>query len=563
VPPLAETRDRIQRLSVSRYQSIKPIYELAPELPRRLINFVSRALELNPERRFGSPSEMLDESKRMRVKLEAGDTGDAETTETTTARSPAEKPSSDMEGHSKTVLVIESKVQMQDVLRDKLKKHGYRVLVFSDPGRAIGRFQEGEPPPADCVLFCTSELGDYAVESFNQFGSSPITRSIPAILFVDQHHGELIKEASLAHHRVVLTMPMKMRELRETLLKLLRPGYQRSSTALPTAAELRCRLLAGSLCLPRIPPWPYNAGAQIELHARGQRVSAKLLEGKSLATRIEAELAEEIADFIQNNGVAPGLTTVLVGDDPASSVYVRNKHQACERVGIEGKSRRLPATTSEEELLELVAELNSDEEVHGILVQLPLPTHIRPARVLDAVHPMKDVDCFHPENVGCLWQGRPRFLPCTPHGCLQILHRNGLSVAGKHVVIVGRSDIVGKPLAALLVAKDSHLGKQMANATVTLCHSQTHDLAAVTRQADVLVAAIGQPRFIGADMVKPGAVVIDVGINRTETGLCGDVDFEKVAEVAGYLTPVPRGVGPLTVTMLMRNTLTAARLLID
>jgi serine/threonine-protein kinase len=237
VPPLAETRDRIQRLSVSRYQSIKPIYELAPELPRRLINFVSRALELNPERRFGSPSEMLDESKRMLVKLEAGDTGDAETTETATVRSPAEKPSSDMEGHSKTVLVIESKVQMQDVLRDKLKKHGYRVLVFSDPGRAIGRFQEGEPPPADCVLFCTSELGDYAVESFNQFGSSPITRSIPAILFVDQHHGELIKEASLADHRVVLTMPMKMRELRETLLKLLRPGYQPSSTALPTAAE--------------------------------------------------------------------------------------------------------------------------------------------------------------------------------------------------------------------------------------------------------------------------------------------------------------------------------------
>jgi serine/threonine-protein kinase len=237
VPPLAETRDRIQRLSVSRYQSIKPIYELAAELPRRLITFVTRALELNPERRFGSPAEMLDEAKRMLVKLEAGDTGDAETTESTTSRSSADKPTSDMEGHSKTVLVIESKVQMQDLLRDRLKKHGYRVLVFSDPARAIGRFQEGEPPPADCVIFCTSELGDYAVESFNRFGASEITRSIPAILFVDQHHGELIKEASLADHRVVLTMPMKMRELRETLLKMLRPGYQPTASPLPTVAE--------------------------------------------------------------------------------------------------------------------------------------------------------------------------------------------------------------------------------------------------------------------------------------------------------------------------------------
>lgn len=288
-------------------------------------------------------------------------------------------------------------------------------------------------------------------------------------------------------------------------------------------------------------------------------VSAKLLEGKSIARQIETELAEEIADFIQNNGQAPSLAAVLVGDDPASAVYVRNKSQACERVGIEGKLHRLPADTSEDQLLELVAQLNADDEINGILIQLPLPKQIRASRVLDAVHPLKDVDCFHPENVGLLWQGRPRFLPCTPHGCLQILARNGYSVAGKQVVIVGRSEIVGKPLAALLVSKSSPLGPELANATVTVCHSQTADLASVTRQADVLIAAIGSPKFIKADMVKPGAVVVDVGINRTPEGLCGDVDFDAVREVAGAITPVPRGVGPLTVTMLMHNTLTAAR----
>jgi methylenetetrahydrofolate dehydrogenase (NADP+)/methenyltetrahydrofolate cyclohydrolase len=289
-------------------------------------------------------------------------------------------------------------------------------------------------------------------------------------------------------------------------------------------------------------------------------VSAKLLEGKSIASRIETELAEEIADFIQNNGAPPSLAAVLVGDDPASAVYVRNKSQACDRVGIEGKLHRLPAETTEEQLLELIAQLNADDDVNGILVQLPLPRHIRATRVLDAVHPLKDVDCFHPENVGLLWQGRPRFLPCTPHGVLQILARSGLSVAGKQVVIVGRSEIVGKPLAALLVAKSSHLGAELANATVTICHSQTADLASITRQADVLIAAIGSPKFIKAEMVKPGAIVVDVGINRTEEGLCGDVDFAAVREIAGFLTPVPRGVGPLTVTMLMHNTLTAARL---
>lgn len=289
-------------------------------------------------------------------------------------------------------------------------------------------------------------------------------------------------------------------------------------------------------------------------------MSAKLLEGKTIASRIEAELAEEIVDFIQNNGVPPSLTAVLVGDDPASAVYVRNKSQACDRVGIDGTLKRLPADTTEEQLLDLIAELNADNAVNGILVQLPLPRQIRSTRVLDAVHPLKDVDCFHPENVGLLWQGRPRFLPCTPHGVLQILARSGLSVAGKQVVIVGRSEIVGKPLAALLVSKSSPLGPELANATVTICHSQTADLPSITRQADVLIAAIGSPRFITADMVKPGAVVVDVGINRTSDGLCGDVDFAAVREVAGALTPVPRGVGPLTVTMLMHNTLTAARL---
>lgn len=289
-------------------------------------------------------------------------------------------------------------------------------------------------------------------------------------------------------------------------------------------------------------------------------MAGTVLDGKVIATRIETELAEEVADFIQNNGEAPTLAAVLVGDDPASAVYVRNKRLACDRVGIESIMHRLPAETGEEELLELIAKLNADEHVNGILVQLPLPPQIRPARILDAVHPFKDVDCFHPENVGLLVQGRPRFMPCTPHGVLQIIDRSGLTVAGKNCVVVGRSDIVGKPMATLLAAKDSPVGPNCCNGTVTVCHSRTSNLAAVIREADVVVAAIGIPKFIKADMVKPGAVVIDVGINRTETGLCGDVDYEAVLEVASAITPVPRGVGPLTVVMLMHNTLTAARL---
>jgi methylenetetrahydrofolate dehydrogenase (NADP+) / methenyltetrahydrofolate cyclohydrolase len=286
---------------------------------------------------------------------------------------------------------------------------------------------------------------------------------------------------------------------------------------------------------------------------------ATILDGKALAAKIEAELAEQVAEFIQNNGHEPTLAAVLVGDDPASAIYVKNKRSACERVGIESRLHRLSPSTTEEELLELIADLNNDDEVHGVLVQLPLPTQIREQKVLDAVHPLKDVDCFHPENVGLLVQGRPRYLPCTPHGCIQILHRSGISVSGKHAVVVGRSEIVGKPVAALLSAKESHLGAAACNATVTLCHSRTTDLAAICRQADILVAAIGRPKFVTGEMIKPGAAVIDVGINRTDTGLAGDVDFDAAKEIAAAITPVPRGVGPMTIVMLMHNTLAAAR----
>ena len=284
------------------------------------------------------------------------------------------------------------------------------------------------------------------------------------------------------------------------------------------------------------------------------------MDGKAVAGQIREELADEVADFIRNNSTVPQLAAVLVGEDAASQVYVRNKRRACEQVGVESILHRLPADIPQDALLDVIAKLNENLEVHGILVQLPLPPHIEASRVLDAIHPLKDVDAFHPENVGRLSQGRPRFLPCTPHGILQILHRCDESVAGKHVVIVGRSDIVGKPLAMLLLARDSTCGPDGANATVTVCHSRTRDLASITRSADILVAAVGRPRFITADMVKPGVVVVDVGINRTESGLVGDVDFDAVREVASKITPVPGGVGPLTVSMLLYNTLTAARL---
>jgi methylenetetrahydrofolate dehydrogenase (NADP+)/methenyltetrahydrofolate cyclohydrolase len=283
-------------------------------------------------------------------------------------------------------------------------------------------------------------------------------------------------------------------------------------------------------------------------------MSARILDGKQLAQQIRSELAEEIIEFIQNNGVVPTLAAVLVGENPASEVYVRNKRKACEAVGIESQLHRLGADASSDDLLKLISKLNKDGEVHGILVQLPLPTQIDKNRILSAVSPVKDVDAFHPENVGRLVQGRPRFLPCTPQGVQQLLVRSGIETVGKHVVILGRSEIVGRPLSIMLSQRGAG-----GEATVTLCHSRTRDLPAVTRLADILIAAIGQPKYVTAEMVSPGATVVDVGINRTEEGVVGDVDFNAVSNVAGAITPVPGGVGPLTIAMLLRNTLKAAQ----
>jgi methylenetetrahydrofolate dehydrogenase (NADP+)/methenyltetrahydrofolate cyclohydrolase len=286
-------------------------------------------------------------------------------------------------------------------------------------------------------------------------------------------------------------------------------------------------------------------------------MSAQILDGKALAAQIQDEIRYQVGEFIEEEGVVPCLAAVLVGENPASEVYVRNKRLACQRAGIESQLHRLPADASQDDLLALVGRLNKskDAPVHGILVQLPLPGHIDSSRVLRAVSPLKDVDAFHPENVGLLVQGSPRFLPCTPYGIQQLLVRNGIEIAGKHVVIVGRSDIVGKPMANMLVQRGAG-----ADATVTVCHSRTHDLPTITRHADILIVAIGRARLITADMVRGGAVVVDVGMNRVEGKLCGDVDYEAVHEVAGYITPVPGGVGPLTVTMLLMNTLKAAEL---
>jgi methylenetetrahydrofolate dehydrogenase (NADP+)/methenyltetrahydrofolate cyclohydrolase len=283
-------------------------------------------------------------------------------------------------------------------------------------------------------------------------------------------------------------------------------------------------------------------------------MTAQILDGKALARQIRGELAGEVIDFIENNGVTPTLAAVLVGDDAASQVYVRNKRRDCDEVGINSRLHRLPATTTQQELLTLIAKLNRDDEVHGILVQLPLPPQIDERAILEAVSPNKDVDAFHPENVGRMVQGQPRFLPCTPSAVQQLLLRNNIPIAGQHVVVVGRSDIVGKPLSIMLAQRGAG-----GDATVTLCHSRTPDLAAVTRQADVLVVAIGRAQFVTGEMVRPGATVIDVGINRTDSGLVGDVDFDSVAKVAGRITPVPGGVGPLTRVMLLVNTLAAAR----
>ena len=289
-------------------------------------------------------------------------------------------------------------------------------------------------------------------------------------------------------------------------------------------------------------------------------MSAEVLDGKRIAKEIQAEIKQRVATFVETHHFAPALAAVLVGDDPASQVYVRNKERACERAGIKSQLHRMPADSTTDEVLEKVRQLNEDPEVSGILVQLPLPREVDTQVVLDAVSPLKDVDAFHPRNVGLISQGRPQFLPCTPHGIIQMLKRYQIHTQGKNVVIVGRSDIVGKPMALMLANRDIGLGPEMANATVTICHSQTSDLGAVTQQADILIAAIGQPKFITGDMVKPGAVVVDVGINRTDDGLVGDVDYNDVVPVASYVTPVPGGVGPLTVTMLLENTLSAAGL---
>jgi methylenetetrahydrofolate dehydrogenase (NADP+)/methenyltetrahydrofolate cyclohydrolase len=277
---------------------------------------------------------------------------------------------------------------------------------------------------------------------------------------------------------------------------------------------------------------------------------AKIIDGKTIRDYNLGIMKDEVAR-LNEQGIHPCLAVIIVGDDPASRVYVNNKKAACEKTGIISREYALPGDTSEEELLRLIDTLNKDSEVSGILCQLPLPEHIDKEKVLEKILPSKDVDCFHPENIGRLSIGNGIFLPCTPNGVMKLLEYEGIDVAGKRCVIVGRSNIVGKPLAMMMLA---------ANATVTVCHSKTENLSEITRQADILVAAVGVPSFLKADMVSEGAVVIDVGINRNvNERLCGDVDFEEVEKKASYITPVPGGVGPMTITMLMRNTITAAK----
>ena len=272
---------------------------------------------------------------------------------------------------------------------------------------------------------------------------------------------------------------------------------------------------------------------------------ANIINGKE----ISAAIREEIKDGVQGMSVRPGLAVVLVGDDPASAVYVRNKSKACAEVGIYSEVYRLPEETGREQLLGLIEQLNQSPLIHGILVQLPLPKHLDPEEVIMAIDPAKDVDAFHPVNVGKIMIGNYDFLPCTPAGVMELLHRSGIEVSGKECVVIGRSNIVGKPVALLLLN---------AGATVTICNSKTKRLPEICRTADILVAAVGRPRLVTADMIKPGAAVIDVGINRVEGKLTGDVDFAAVAEVAGWITPVPGGVGPMTVAMLLCNTYRAA-----
>lgn len=276
---------------------------------------------------------------------------------------------------------------------------------------------------------------------------------------------------------------------------------------------------------------------------------ATIIDGKQISAQVKESVAKEV-EGLKEKGIHPALAVVLVGDDPASQVYVRNKTKACEVCGIRSEQIRMPAETTQEELMAVVDRLNKDDAIDGILVQLPLPKHLDETMVLRAISPDKDVDAFHPVNVGKIMIGDYDFLPCTPAGCMELIHSTGISVSGKHAVVIGRSNIVGKPMAMLLLHE---------NATVTVCHSRTANLKEECLRADILVAAVGKEKIVTADMVKPGAVVIDVGMNRNADGkLCGDVDFEAVKEIASAITPVPGGVGPMTIAMLMKNTVKAA-----
>lgn len=288
----------------------------------------------------------------------------------------------------------------------------------------------------------------------------------------------------------------------------------------------------------------------------------KILDGKAIASKLREEMKAEVERLKNMHNLVPGLAVVLVGDNPASISYVRGKRKACDEVGIYSEEYKFDAEYPEEKLLRLVDKLNKNPKIHGILVQLPLPEHINEEKVLYAIDPSKDVDGFHPVNVGRMMIGAPGFLPCTPHGIQQLLLRNNIEIEGKHVVIVGRSNIVGKPLAMILVQK-----KPGANATVTMCHTRTRNLAEITKQADILIAAAGRPNTITENMVKEGTVVVDVGVNRVKDPskksgyrLVGDVDFERVSKKASAISPVPGGVGPMTITMLLHNTIQSAKL---
>lgn len=284
-------------------------------------------------------------------------------------------------------------------------------------------------------------------------------------------------------------------------------------------------------------------------------MAATLIKGSEISKQIKEEMKQKIAELKEKHNVVPGLATVLVGEDEASKVYVGAKEKTCKELGIYSERIDLPVDTKEEDLLSLIERLNKDSKIDGILVQLPLPKHINETKVLYSIDPEKDVDGFHPVNIGKMILGQPTFLPCTPHGILELLKRSGTETDGADVVVIGRSNIVGKPIANMLLQK-----RKPGNATVTICHTGTKDLASHTRRADILIVAIGKPKAVNADMVKEGVVVIDVGVNRLETGLVGDVDFDTVKEKAKAITPVPGGVGPMTITMLMFNTVEAAKM---